>query len=38
VSCAYLSNARSPEPWHSQRMNQLSNLVHAAIDPIRARA
>lgn len=38
VSFAYLSNARSPEPWHSQRMNQLSNLVHAAIDPIRARA
>jgi len=36
VSFAYLSNARSPEPWHSHRMNQLSNRIHAAIDPARA--
>src|SRR6266404_3693036 len=31
VSFAYLSNNRSPDPWHSKRMDQVSNLVHAAI-------
>ena len=37
VSFAYLSNARSPEPWHSQRMNLLSNLVHAAVGALGVR-
>jgi len=31
VSFAYLTNSRVPEPWHSQRLNEVSNLVHAAI-------
>lgn len=32
VSFAYLSNSRVPDPWHSLRMDTISNLVHAAID------
>lgn len=32
VSFAYLSNSRMPDPWHSQRMDAISNLVHSAID------
>ena len=32
VSFAYLTNSRVPEPWHSQRLNEVSNLVHAAIN------
>ncbi len=32
VSFAYLSNSRGPEPWHSQRLDIVANLVHAAID------
>ena len=32
VSFAYLSNSRVPDPWHSLRMDAISNLVHAAID------
>jgi CubicO group peptidase (beta-lactamase class C family) len=31
VSFAYLTNARIPDPWHSMRMDMVSNLVHAAI-------
>ncbi|HYF60042.1 MAG TPA: serine hydrolase domain-containing protein [Burkholderiaceae bacterium] len=31
VSFAYLTNARLPEPWHSRRLERVSNLVHAAI-------
>jgi CubicO group peptidase (beta-lactamase class C family) len=31
VSFAYLSNNRSPDPWHSRRLDVISNLVHAAI-------
>jgi CubicO group peptidase (beta-lactamase class C family) len=31
VSFAYLSNNRSPDPWHSRRIDLVSNLVHAAI-------
>jgi CubicO group peptidase (beta-lactamase class C family) len=31
VSFAYLSNSRVPDPWHSARMDRVSNLVHAAI-------
>jgi CubicO group peptidase (beta-lactamase class C family) len=32
VSFAYLSNSRVPDPWHSQRMDMVSNCVHSAID------
>lgn len=31
VSFAYLTNSRQPDPWHSQRMDRISNLAHAAI-------
>jgi CubicO group peptidase (beta-lactamase class C family) len=31
VSFAYLTNSRVPDPWHSLRMDRISNLVHAAI-------
>jgi CubicO group peptidase (beta-lactamase class C family) len=32
VSFAYLTNCVVPEPWHTLRMDRVSNLVHAAID------
>jgi CubicO group peptidase (beta-lactamase class C family) len=32
VSFAYLTNGRLPDPWHSQRMDVISNCVHSAID------
>lgn len=32
VSFAYISNSRQPDPWHSQRLDIVSNLVHSAID------
>lgn len=32
VSFAYLTNCRVPDPWHSARLDAVSNLVHAAID------
>ena len=32
VSFAYLTNNRVPDPWHSERMDRISNAVHAAID------
>jgi len=32
VSFAYLTNSRIPDPWHSARMELVSNAVHAAID------
>lgn len=32
VSFAYLTNSRVPDPWHSSRMDAISNCVHAAID------
>jgi CubicO group peptidase (beta-lactamase class C family) len=32
VSFAYITNSRVPDPWHSQRLDVVSNLVHAAID------
>jgi CubicO group peptidase (beta-lactamase class C family) len=32
VSFAYLTNNRVPDPWHSERMDLISNAVHAAID------
>jgi CubicO group peptidase (beta-lactamase class C family) len=31
VSFAYISNSRVPDPWHSRRLDLVSNLVHAAI-------
>jgi CubicO group peptidase (beta-lactamase class C family) len=31
VSFAYISNSRIPDPWHSRRLDLVSNLVHAAI-------
>ncbi len=32
VSFTYLTNFASPDPWHSLRLDRVSNLVHAAID------
>jgi CubicO group peptidase (beta-lactamase class C family) len=32
VSFAYLTNFVAPDPWHSARLDRVSNLVHAAID------
>jgi CubicO group peptidase (beta-lactamase class C family) len=32
VSFAYLTNSRAAEPWHSVRLDIVSNLVHSAID------
>jgi CubicO group peptidase (beta-lactamase class C family) len=31
VSFTYLTNFVSPDPWHSARLDRVSNLVHAAI-------
>jgi CubicO group peptidase (beta-lactamase class C family) len=31
LSFAYITNSRVPDPWHSVRLDQVSNLVHAAI-------
>jgi CubicO group peptidase (beta-lactamase class C family) len=31
VSFAYLTNSRVPEPWHSQRLNEISNAVYTAL-------
>jgi CubicO group peptidase (beta-lactamase class C family) len=33
VSFAYLTNSRVADPWHSQRMDVVSNFVHTAINP-----
>ena len=32
VSFAYITNGRLPDPWHSQRMDVISNCVHSAIN------
>jgi CubicO group peptidase (beta-lactamase class C family) len=32
VSFAYITNSRIPDPWHSARLDLVSNCVHAAID------
>jgi CubicO group peptidase (beta-lactamase class C family) len=32
VSFAYLTNFLQPDPWHSARLDRISNLVHAAIE------
>lgn len=34
VSFAYITNNRVPDPWHSRRMDLVSNAVHAAIDDV----
>ena len=34
VSFAYLSNGRIPDPWHSRRLDIVSNCVHAAIEDV----
>jgi CubicO group peptidase (beta-lactamase class C family) len=31
VSFSYLTNSRLPDPWHSARLDVISNMVHAAI-------
>jgi len=31
VSFTYVSNAQSPEPWHSQRLDEIATLAHAAV-------
>ena len=31
VAFAYLSNCRSPDPWHSQRLDTVANCLHSAI-------
>jgi CubicO group peptidase (beta-lactamase class C family) len=31
VSFAYLTNNRVPDPWHSERLDTVANLVHSAI-------
>lgn len=31
VSFAYITNSRVPDPWHSLRLDQVSNLVHVAL-------
>lgn len=31
VSFTYLTNARSPEPWHSQRLDEIATLAHATV-------
>jgi CubicO group peptidase (beta-lactamase class C family) len=36
VSFAYLTNGRLPDPWHSARLDVVSNCVHSAIDLERA--
>jgi CubicO group peptidase (beta-lactamase class C family) len=32
VSFSYLTNCVQPDPWHSARLDRISNLVHAAIE------
>ena len=32
VSFSYLTNYVQPDPWHSLRMDRISNMAHAAID------
>ena len=31
VSFSYLTNCMAPEPWHSVRLDQVSNIVHSSI-------
>src|SRR5436309_2061383 len=34
VSFAYLTNSRVPDPWHTARLDLVSNCVHSAIDAV----
>jgi CubicO group peptidase (beta-lactamase class C family) len=34
MSFAYISNSKIPDPWHSRRLELISNCVHTAIDKI----
>jgi len=34
VSFAYLTNSRVPDPWHTARLDLVSNCVHSAIDAL----
>jgi CubicO group peptidase (beta-lactamase class C family) len=34
VSFAYISNSRVPDPWHSRRLDIISNCIHGAIEAI----
>jgi hypothetical protein len=34
VSFAYLTNSRVPDPWHTARLDLISNCVHSAIDAV----
>ena len=31
VSFAYLTNCKSPDPWHSDRLDTVSNFIHSAL-------
>jgi len=31
VSFAYVTNCRVPDPWHSQRLERIANLMHSAL-------
>lgn len=33
ISFSYLTNCIAAEPWHSRRMDSISNVVHAALNP-----
>jgi len=35
VSFAYITNGRVADPWHTSRLDVVSNCVHASIDPAR---
>ena len=34
VSFAYITNSKIPDPWHSRRLELISNCVHAAIENV----
>ncbi len=34
VSFAYITNSKQPDPWHSRRLELISNCVHAAIEDV----
>ena len=31
-SFAYFTNSRVPDPWHTERLDLVSNFIHSAID------
>lgn len=34
VSFAYITNSKIPDPWHSRRLELISNCIHAAIEGV----